>query len=587
MVSRQRDSPARKKKAMNQLGLFDPPPPVEGKPSPKYEGLRYYQREAIEKVLESFQDNHAVLMVMATGLGKTVCFSSIAQNWAGPVVVLAHRTELIHQAAATLRKLTGEPVGIEQANLYAHNHRIVVASIQTLCRDERRKRIEQQFATSHPGKTPLVIIDECHHYVSRTYLKTVQAFLKEGAKVLGVTATPEREDRKALGKIFDDYPAVIDIENGIDMGYLVPIRGKEVKVAAINLDNVSQVAGDFNQGQLDEEMLKAGEIIARSTLQEGGDRQGIIFCPGVQSAHLVAAKLNALKPHSARAIDGKTDREERARITQEFREGKIQYLSNCQVATEGFDAPNCSLIVLARPTQSAALYTQMVGRGTRVLPRTVDHLHGADQAQARREAVAASPKKDLLLLPITGECKRELATITDVLGGNYSEEEVATAKKIQKKRPGANALDSLRSARKALQDIARRSQARFSARAQAFDPFNVLNIQRSKDSSGKLTRFGHQPLAVHQREYLERKKVPKEVIQKMNKQDFTRFKKEIHRRQQRGLATYAQLAHLKRFGVTSTMVTFKGAKKGLDYIASKKWNPKRVDLTVLDRLTAS
>lgn len=557
-----------------QLGLFGKPAsdPVADD-HPDQDGLRYYQRECVEKVIRAFDYNRAVLAVLATGLGKTQIFSAIVKHWPGPALVLAHRSELVEQASKRLEQMTGELVDIDQAQTYSSRARIIVGSVQTLSRPRRLQRMTEMWEQRFPTAVPIIIADEAHHYVAKSYRRPIDGV--PHAKVLGVTATPSRSDMKALGRIFDDYPFLMGIEDGIEQGWLVPIDAREVIVNQVNLDNVESVAGDLNQGQLDEEMLKAAEIVARETLRLASDRQGIIFCPGVKSAHLAAEKFNSLKAYCAACVDGKTPKHERERITREFREGRIQYLVNCQVATEGFDAPGCSVIALMRCTKSVGMYTQMLGRGLRCLPATVDLHHQADASEARRAAIASSNKPDCMVLDFVGVGKRhKLVNAVDVLGGKYTDDEVQKAKELKKEKPAADPDKCLQDARALLRKVAEKSKASVRSTVNSFDPFKVMHIDRGRDSQLKGVRFGHQPLTPKQKQFLKDRKVPDDVIKGMSKSDYTRFVQAMQARQKKGLATYRQLAFLQKYGFHEVNVSFAAANAGLSYIAKMGWGRK-------------
>lgn len=554
-----------------QLGLFaDPAPEVPVSHGGDPDGLRYYQRDCVNRIEQSFAFNRAVLAVLATGLGKTQIFSAIAKHWKGPVLILAHRAELVDQAAKRLQQMTGEMVDIDQAQTYSGRSRLIVGSVQTVSRPKRIQRILDMWERTYPTETPLIITDEAHHYVADSFRRPLDK--AQHARVLGVTATPGRADSKALGRVFDDYPFVMGIEDGIEQGWLVPIDAREVTVAQVNLDNVETVAGDLKQGQLDEEMLKGAEVVARETLKYAGDRQGIVFCPGVKSAHLATAKFNALKPFCASCVDGKTPKEVRDQITHDFRNGKLQYLVNCQVATEGFDAPGCSAIILMRCTKSLGLYTQMIGRGLRPLPNTVDAYTYRGEDLNRRNAILNSSKKNCLLLDFVGVGKKhQLVNAVDVLGGKYADDEVAEAKKRKKANPSEDTAKCLREARLFLRKVAKQSKARVSSNVSSFDPFKVMHLERGKEGERMRHRFGHQPLTDKQRQYLTKQKVPKDVIRKMSRSDYTRFVQAMGARRKKGLATYRQLAYLQKYGFHDINVSFGAANKGLDYISSMGW----------------
>lgn len=351
-------------------------------------GLRWYQGAGKVAVESSLEVNRSCLTVMATGLGKTRLGGAIAGDWPGNVLWLAHRDELIQQARDDLERITGEMVEIEQGQLRASSRsRIVVGSVDTVKRQNRLDRFGAE-------RFSLVITDEAHHYTAATYRRPLEFF--KNAKLLGLTATPDRGDEKALGQIFDDVAFVFDIQQGIEQGYLVPIRAHTVEVKELDISGVKTQAGDLVAAQLDEVMLKACAGIVKETLRYEPVRQGIVFLPGVKSAELAAQLFNREKPGSAAFVSGMTDKDERRDIVRAFRDGRVQYLCNCQIATEGFDAPGCSMIVQGRPTKSRALAAQMAGRGTRVLPGIVDHLDGEARAPERREAIAGSAKPDCI-----------------------------------------------------------------------------------------------------------------------------------------------------------------------------------------------
>lgn len=234
------------------------------------------------------------------------------------------------------------------------------------------------------------LVHNCHHFVGNTYTKPFDFFA--AAKVVGVTATPDRADEKALGKQFESVAYCFDILQGIEAGYLVPIAGKQIELGEIQLDGIKDVAGDLAKGQLDEVMVRAVEGIVSKTLELERERQAIGFFPGIKSAEYAAERFNALEPNSTGFIHGGTDPSLRNQITADYKSGKLRRLMNVGIAIEGFDAPATSLIIQGRPTKSRMFYAQTVGRGTRVLPGTVDHLDGAERSAERRAAVAASLK---------------------------------------------------------------------------------------------------------------------------------------------------------------------------------------------------
>lgn len=520
--------------------------------------------------MAGFEENRSQLVVMATGLGKTQTFGAIARNWEGNVLVLAHRDELVEQARARVAQMTGEFVEVEQADRRASRKaRIVVGSVQTVQQQHRLDR----FGKDHFG---LVIFDEAHHAIAESFRRPLDYF---SGKILGVTATPDRADEKAMGKVFDSVAYVFDILQGVEQGYLVPLRGHQVELGEIQLDGIKTVAGDLARGQLDEVMVRAVEGIVKKTLELEPGRQGVAFFPGVKSAQYAAERFNYLVPGSASFISAATEDGDRRKAVDDFRNGRIRYLCNCMIATEGFDAPTASLVIQARPTKSRGLYAQMAGRGTRVLPGLVEHVEGRDGAEERRELIASSGKPDCVIMDFVGNAtKHALMTPEDLLGGDYTDEEVALAKKKAKAAPGAlSTLKALQEAREELARIAAAVKAKVSARVSRFDPFAVLNIHLESSTRDDM-RWGRKPPTERQLEALTRMKVPDATLKTMTARQATELLRERNRRHDAGLATYAQLAQLKRFGLDDANVSFDGASRALTYCAEQRWNPKNIDI---------
>lgn len=420
-----------------------------------------------------------------------------------------------------------------------------------------------------------ILVHNCHHFLAPTYRRVLDWF--SDAKVLGVTATPDRGDELALGQIFDSVAYVFDIEDGIKSGYLVPIRGRQIVLADIQLDNVATNGShkkgtkDFLIAQLDEEMVKVVGAVVAEVLRLEPDRQGICFFPGIRSAELACHRFNALVPGSACFLSGATEPMERRRIVADFRAGKYRYLCNCQIATEGFDCPPVSLIVQARPTLSRALYAQMIGRGMRTLPALVDAWPLADQASIRRDVIAKSAKPDCMVLDFVGNSsKHSLVGLEDMLGGNYSEAEVKEAKK----KMGDGSRDpqsALIEARRQLAEAAARS-VRVKAAVRDFDPFHVFALS---DENRYATRFGEKKASEAQVSILRKLGVPEEELDGLSKTAAGKLLTVCSERRKKALCTYRQLRQLKRFGVTDTNIPFDRASDALTYIAGQHW--KNVD----------
>lgn len=343
--------------------------------------LRQYQIDSIDRTLAA--RNRGVrrqLGVAATGLGKTIIFASLAKHMNCRTLVLAHRDELVNQAVDKIRGQWPEAsVGIVKADLNQKNADVVVASVQTLARP---KRLEQFVGSTNgffgPNLFGLVIVDEAHHARAESYgriLAALRAGDPDGPLLLGVTATPDRGDGKGLIDVFDEVTWTYDILWGIRSGYLCDVRGQRVVIEDLDLRGVKTRNGDYAEGEVGARLLDAGapEAIALAWQKYASDRRTIVFTPTVATAEAVQAELVGLGV-SAGFISAGTPVDERRQALRDFGSGKIQVMVNCMVLTEGFDEPRVDCIVIARPTKSRALYTQMAGRGTRKHPDKTDLL---------------------------------------------------------------------------------------------------------------------------------------------------------------------------------------------------------------------
>jgi superfamily II DNA or RNA helicase len=381
---------------------------------------RLYQSEANAAINAALDVHRSTLVVMATGLGKTVVFSSWLASRPLRSIVIAHREELIDQAADKLRHFVGDSVAVEMGERCSPEDgllkpRVVVASIQTLSNPRRLAR----FRADEFGQG---VIDEAHHAMAASYGNAMGHFATNPAfRWLGVTATPKRGDELALGQRFECVAYEYGIEAGIEDGYLVPVRQLPIDVHEIDFSDVRTTAGDLNEGDLDEIMRQEKPLhaVVKPTVREAGDLPTLVFAVSVAHAQDLADMLNRYKPTSAVALSGKTDRAERRKAIEAYRAGDVQFLCNCGLFLEGFDAPATAVVAMARPTKSLSLYVQVLGRGTRVLPGIVDGLATPVQ---RRAAIAASRKPHMLILDFVGNSgKHKIIRAQDVLGGRYGQ----------------------------------------------------------------------------------------------------------------------------------------------------------------------
>ena len=493
-------------------------------------GDRPYQIDAVSAALSHLENVRSTLLVMATGLGKTRVFCRLAEGFPGRVLILAHRDELITQAAAAVERLTGRPADIEQGPLRAQYSRIVVGSVQTLCRERRLTRYKRD-------EFDLIIIDEAHRSPAKSYQRILDHF--EKAKVLGVTATPDRTDGQAMGRVFESVCYEMGIQEGVSEGWLCPIVGETVIMEDCNLDLIPARAGDLATDILDAEILKQAEFAAAEMLKRDTGST-IVFTPGVRSARYLSERLSVLTGGSSVCVDGSQPEDERKAAVERYRSGDARFLVNCMVATEGFDAPSTRTVAILRPTKSRSLYTQMVGRGTRTEPGALD---GLETAAARRTAIGASGKPACHVLDFVGVGHHHrLIGPADVLGGSYSEEEKLVAKKVLSEGQ-RDVNDALKEARERLRSAIEQVRGvQYTSRLSNFNPFDALGLEPIQ--SGRV-----EPLSPKQRGYLASKGFRDVDLDKMSRTSASKAITTLIKRDQKGGATLKQLAFLGSMGV--------------------------------------
>jgi superfamily II DNA or RNA helicase len=430
--------------------------------------LRPYQSAACDAIVDEWTRVRSTLLVAATGTGKTRMGCEIISRRAdaGRTLWLAHRSELLDQAADAIASNTGLRVGREQAmqrasvrSLWGTDDQAVVASIQTMHGDRLDRFFRaDDFAT--------VIVDEAHHAVAKSYRDVLAYF--HSAKVLGVTATPDRGDKLGLRGVFETVAYQYEIVQAIGDGYLCPIQSREIIMDGCDFTGVRTTAGDLNQGQLAEKLEdeRIYHSISSALVREAGERQTVVFVPSVVMAHQLASVLRGYTIAPIRAVDGGTAQVERAEALTEFAAGRVQYLINCALLTEGWDAPSTACVAIARPTKSRALYAQMIGRGTRIFPG----------------------KADLLVLDFVPEQagKHQLISPLDILGGKDLDDDLKREAQAlaQTGMPSLDALAAAEDARATRQREARlrdemrqkKIRADVEYRIRSIDPFGVLSV---------------------------------------------------------------------------------------------------------------
>jgi superfamily II DNA or RNA helicase len=417
--------------------------------------LRPYQTEAIDAVRARFvAGDRSTLLVMATGLGKTITFGMIARlcvERGGRALVLAHRKELIDQAVNKL-DLLGVEAGVERAEHRARatfDPDVVVATTQTLQRDRLESWPADYFR--------MVVVDEAHHATASTYKSILNHF--RSARVLGVTATADRADEEDLGQVFESVAYEYDLFRAMTAEapgpYLCRLKFVQCDVD-IDLRDLRPRRDDYSESDLEGRIAPLADTLANALKQEMGDRRTIVFTPGVKSAQGIATALASL---GVRADWSSGDDPERDAKIERFRRGESQVFVNCGIAVEGFDVPEVAAVGLCRPTKSRLLYSQMAGRATRL----------------------AKGKADALLIDFNFlTANHDLVKPVELFDTSAADSEVLEiANEIARKEPGTDLLEAVERAVKEKQHRAvLRVQARerkLSYRRVSYDPLTVFD----------------------------------------------------------------------------------------------------------------
>lgn len=335
---------------------------------------RPYQLQAIKAVEQAHASGmRRPAVVLPTGSGKTVVIGHLAQRrherpWGGAgkrTLIVAHRKELIEHAAEKVADIApGLGVGIVKAGRNETRAPVVVASIQTLQSELRRRMI---------ADVGLIVIDECHHAAADSYLAMLEHYGAWGdgepvgqscrAMVLGLTATMSRGDKKSLGDVWDSVVYRRTIAEMVRAGFLVRPRGFRVRVDDLDLANVRKSRGDYVSGDLGRavEESMAPEAIAKAIMEHCPTDPGIVFTPTVASARAVAEAMAGVGL-SVRVVWGAMPDDDRDQALADYKAGRLDWLVNAQLLTEGTDLPRAKVCVIARPTRSSTMLIQMAGR---------------------------------------------------------------------------------------------------------------------------------------------------------------------------------------------------------------------------------
>lgn len=518
--------------------------------------LRPYQQKALQSVFEQWQQGvQRTLLVLPTGCGKTIVFAKIAEECVrrgDRVLILAHRGELLSQASDKIKTATGLGCAVEKAELSCAGSwfRIVVGSVQTLCRDKR-------LANFHKNYFDTIIIDEAHHSISDTYQRILEHF--SNAKVLGVTATPDRGDMKNLGSVFETLSYEYTLPQAIKEGYLTPIKAVTIPLK-LDLSSVTTQAGDFKSSDLDTALDPYLYSIADEMQKCCKNRKTVVFLPLIKTSQKFTHILND-KGFNAVEINGNSDNREE--ILNDFENGKFNVLCNSMLLTEGWDCPSVDCVVVLRPTKVRSLYCQMVGRGTR-LCKGKDHLLLLDFLWHTQNHELCRPchlicENDEVAKQMTKNLADKSGCAVDIVEAQTTASEDVVA---SREEALANTLEKMKNRKRKL-----------------VDPLQYEMSIKSEDLSSYVPTFGWEceNVSEAQKSELESLGIFPDEIENAGKAKLILDK--IKQRKQDNLTTPKQIRFLERVGFNHVGEwSFESATKMIARIKANGWRvPRGVD----------
>lgn len=511
--------------------------------------LRPYQQEAKDAIFCQWDSGvNKTLLVLPTGCGKTIVFAKVSEDCVrrgDRVLILAHRGELLDQAADKIHKSTGLGCAVEKAEASCRGSwfRIVVGSVQTLMREKRLGQFPADYFHT-------IIIDEAHHCISDSYQRVLQHF--PNAKVLGVTATPDRGDMRNLGQVFESLAYEYTLPKAIKGGYLSPIKALTLPVK-IDMSGVGVQAGDFKAGEIGTALDPYLESIADEMQKYCKDRKTVVFLPLVKTSQKFRDMLNA---HGFQAAEVNGESQDRAQVLSDFEAGHYNVLCNSMLLTEGWDCPSVDCIVVLRPTKVRSLYCQMVGRGTRLHPGK-DHLLLLDFLWHTERHELCHPAS---LICDNEEVAQKMTENMEYAAGcpmDLEEAEKTAAEDVVAQREEALA--------KQLAEMKRRKK-------KLVDPLQFEMSIQAADLSGYVPAFGWEctPPSEKQIKALEKLGIMPDEIDNAGKA--SKLIDRLDKRRMEGLTTPKQIRFLEGRGFQHVGTwQFDTAKKLIDRIAANGW----------------
>lgn len=509
--------------------------------------LRPYQQEAKDAIFDQWEKVDKTLLVLPTGCGKTIVFAKVTEECVRRgcrVLILAHRGELLQQAVDKIAKATKLGCATEKADetCLGSWFRITVGSVQTMMREKRLARFPEDYFDT-------IIIDEAHHCISDSYQRVLQHFPE--AKILGVTATPDRGDMKNLGQVFDSLAYEYTLPKAIKEGYLSPIKALTIPLK-LDLSGVGIQSGDFKSGDIATALDPYLQQIAEEMKNYCMDRKTVVFLPLVKTSQKFRDILNE-QGFKAAEVNGES--KDRAEILNAFDRGEYNVLCNSMLLTEGWDCPSVDCIVVLRPTKVRSLYSQMVGRGTRLYPDK-DHLLLLDFLWHTERHELCHPAS---LICQDEEVARVMTANIESAGCPIDIEE---AEKQASEDVVAQREESLA---KQLQEMRQRKK-------RLVDPLQFEMSIQAEDLAGYVPAFGWEmaPPSEKQIKTLEKLGILPDAVDNAGKA--TKLLERLDKRKQEGLTTPKQIRFLEGRGFLHVGTwQFDTAKRLIDRIAANGW----------------
>lgn len=514
--------------------------------------LRPYQQEAKQAIFREWDQGHSrTLLVLPTGCGKTIVFAKVAEECVrngDRVLIMAHRGELLDQASDKIAKTTGLGTAVEKAEQTCLGSwfRIVVGSVQSLQNENRLQKFDADYFDT-------IIVDEAHHVLSNSYQKVMEHF--SGAKVLGVTATPDRGDMRNLGNFFESLAYEYTLPKAIKEGYLSPIKAMTIPLK-IDFSHVAVQAGDFKVSDIDTALDPYLHQIAQEMKKYCMDRKTVVFLPLVKTSQKFRDILNS---EGFRAAECNGSTQARTEILEDFDKGKYNALCNSMLLTEGWDCPSVDCVIVLRPTKVRSLYCQMVGRGTRL----------------------CEGKENLLLLDFLWHTERhELCHPASLIADS---EEVAQKMTDNMEKQAAidpMAIDLEEAEQTAREDVQREREEKLAEQLAAMkkrkrklvDPLQFEMSIQAEDLSSYVPAFGWEmaPASDKQIKALEKYGIFPDDIDNAGKANLLLDR--LNKRREEGLSTPKQIRFLESRGFQHVGTwPFDAARNMIDRIAACGW----------------